>query len=173
MDELKHVARPPEPRAVKPLDRPEYLERRKVWEERYRESIGRYDQLVPWGAGGALLASVTFLEKIAPHPQAFTRWMLFASWATMLLALAASTASHYTSSRLFSCRVRLLDHRQKSEHAPDEAEWRREWEQLNRRVRWWGRVTAILNPLAGLALVAGAALLAAFAFYNAPFTSER
>ncbi len=170
MDEPKQVAHGSEPSEVQPLDRAVYLERRKELETRYRESIGRYDQLVPWGAGGALLASIAFLEKIAPHPQPFTRWMLLASWAALVIALGASTASHYTSSRIFSWRVNMLDHRQRADRTPDQDEWRGQWDRLNRRVKRWGRVTAVLNPLAGLALVAGAMLLAAFAFYNAPFT---
>ncbi len=170
MDEPKRVE--PPSADPKPLERPQYLERRKVAAEAYTESIGRYDHLVPWGAGGALLASITFLEKIAPHPQAFTRWMLFGSWTGLVLALAASTASHYTSSRIFSWRVNLLDHRQRVDKSPDSAEWRKQWERLNKRVKWWGKVTAILNVVAGIALVAGASLLAAFAYNNAPFAPE-
>lgn len=159
----------PDPPPVRNLDRQEYERRRGDLAKQYGESIGRYDQLVPWGAGGALLASITFLEKIAPHPQALTRWMLLASWAALGLALAASTASHYASSRIFSWRVNQLDHRWQQEHAPDNDEWSKKWFRISRRVRRWGRITAVLNPIAGLSLVAGVALLALFAYRNAPF----
>lgn len=162
----------PEGSDLQPLERQEYLERRKDLAEQYREAIGNYDKLVPWGAGGALFLSITFLEKIAPHPLASSRWLLLSAWGFLLVALGSSMWSHYTSSRIFSRRINLLDNRQRVGKGDDSDAWERERQRLEGRVRRWGRLTALLNPLAGWALVIGVAFLAGFAFANAPFTTE-
>lgn len=162
----------PKGQDLQPLDRQEYLERRKDLAEQYREAIGNYDKLVPWGAGGSLFLSITFLEKIAPHPLASSRWLLLASWALLLVALAASMWSHYTSSRIYSRRIKLLDNRQRVGKGNDTDGWEKEHKKLEAEVNRWGRLTAFLNPLAGWALVVGIALLAGFAVANAPFSTE-
>jgi hypothetical protein len=156
---------------VEPLDRAEYLQRRKEYAAQYQDAISNYDKLVPWGAGGALFLSITFLEKIAAHPLPSTRWLLLSAWGFLLVALATSLWSHYTSSRIYVWKMNLLDNRQRVNKSNNE-DWTRERAGLRKRVRWWGRLTAFLNPVAGWALVIGVTLLAGFAFANAPFTGE-
>ncbi len=166
------AAQPPVERNLEPLERDEYLRRRRDYDKRYREAIRTYDKLVPWGASGALFLSITFLEKIAAHPLPSSQPLLIGAWGGLLAALGTSMWSHYTSSRIFVCKTQLLDNRQRSKKAADADAWLRDQTKLEQRVRRWGRLTAILNPLAGWALVLGAALLAAFAFVNAPFVTN-
>jgi hypothetical protein len=54
---------------VDPLPHDDYLARRERLDRAYTESIREYDRLVTWASGGALLVSVTFLEKLAPNPR--------------------------------------------------------------------------------------------------------
>jgi hypothetical protein len=155
-----------------PLEWKIFLERRKEAAARYSASIGQFDRLVPWGAGGALVLSITFLEKIAPHPRLSTRWILLASWGGLTLALFASMWSHYTSSRIFSWRVNLLDHGQLLDKAKDKADWKRTYERIQRRIRLWGVLTASLNIVAGWSLILGITLMAVFAVANEPFVQQ-
>lgn len=61
------------------------------------EVSGRYDQAILALGGGALALSITFLEKIAPHPAAWTFILLGVAWlcliASVLLELYALASS--------------------------------------------------------------------------------
>jgi hypothetical protein len=101
-----------------------------------------------------------------------TRWILLASWGGLTLALFASMWSHYTSSRIFSWRVNLLDHGQLLDKAKDKADWKRTYERIQRRIRLWGVLTASLNIVAGWSLILGITLMAVFAVANEPFVQQ-
>jgi hypothetical protein len=81
------------------------------------DSMKEYDRLVTWTSGGALLASITFLEKIAPGPTQSTAWLPTTGWALLPArrALLMSLTSQYASSRVHSWRMRELDHLQTGE----------------------------------------------------------
>lgn len=170
----QQVSQPPasesQQRDLTPLDRDEYLARRKDYAQQYREAIGNYDKLVPWGAGGGLLVSITFLEKVAPNPVASSRWALLGAWAALVLALGTSLWSHYTSSRIYATRIKLLDNRQRAEKTPSREDWQRERTALEEQVERWNKRTSRLNIVAGWGLVVGALLLAVFAYRNTHFT---
>lgn len=58
---------------------------------------GRYDRMLSLITGGALVGSLTFIEKIAPDPVAGTRWVAFSAWVLLgssiiscLIAIAQS-----------------------------------------------------------------------------------
>lgn len=55
-------------------------ERHKIIDARAR-SYQRTDQLVTGGAAGALVLSITFLEKLAPDPSEHARWILLTAWS--------------------------------------------------------------------------------------------
>jgi hypothetical protein len=62
----------------------------------------RYDHWVITLAGGALAVSLTFLEKIAPHPLRITLIFLGISWFAFIAAvLAGFCAIHYSRKALY------------------------------------------------------------------------
>lgn len=62
----------------------------------------RYDQWVLSLAGGALAVSITFLEKIAPHPAPWTLWILALSWLSFIVSiLAGFYAIHHSREAIY------------------------------------------------------------------------
>lgn len=57
----------------------------------------RYDQWVLTLSGGALAISLTFLEKIAPHPSVATLPLLGLSWLAYILAVLSGFSAIYFS----------------------------------------------------------------------------
>jgi hypothetical protein len=58
---------------------------------------GRYERMLTLIAGGALIVSVTFIEKLAPSPVPWSKWIALLAWALLagsilssLVAIAAS-----------------------------------------------------------------------------------
>lgn len=163
-------ATPSLPRRVESLDHDEYLRRLDRLDRAYTDSIKEYDRLVTWASGGALLISVTFLEKLAPRPRPDTASLLNGSWLLLAGALLLSLASQYASSRVHSWRMNELNHlQQPAEQRADD--WRREADRLNRAASLWGRATKWSTFLSGIVLVIGLIVLSRFAFLNTSFTA--
>jgi len=80
-----------------PLSEKAYLEARKQYDDAELEVSGRYDTWILTLAGGALGLSITFLEKIAPHPQIDTLCWLKWSWVALIVSLLAALTSLVTS----------------------------------------------------------------------------
>lgn len=64
-----------------------YTKERDALREDARQSGERYDKAVLSLAGGALALSVTFLEKIAPHPFAWSYALLAIAWVCLIVAI--------------------------------------------------------------------------------------
>ena len=121
-----------------------------------------------WASGGALLVSVTFLEKLAPRPRPDTAWLLNASWQWLAAALLLSLASQYASSRVHSWRMRELQHLQEGVDERSE-NWTVEAGLNDRSARLWGKATKWSTFLSGIVLVIGLMVLSRFAFLNTSF----
>ncbi len=164
-------AAPSAARRVDPLDHEEYLRRLERLDRAYTESIREYDRLVTWASGGALVVSVTFLEKLAPRPRPETAWLLSGSWLLLAGALLLSLMSQYASSRVHSWRMNELNHLQQSvEQRGDN--WLAEAGRLNRGARLWGKATKWSTFLAGIVLVIGLIVLSRFALLNTLFSTR-
>jgi hypothetical protein len=144
-----------EERATIPYD--EYLRQRQGFVEAGQRGRQRLDQLLIAGATGALVLSVTFLEKIAPNPLLRSRPYLLAGWVMLLFALALSMLGFEASTRAFSEGVRGLDRQVLSGKLYDPT------------TNVWDRRTAGLNRASLAAFFAGMAFLVLFAFLNVPF----
>lgn len=157
-----------------PLPEDEYRSRRQQNNDRYLDSMAKYDKLVPWASGGALVLSATFLKSIVGGASEPTKCFLGASWAFLVLSLLSSLLSQYTSSRIFSWRNRYLEVLQNPPQPSAADEVRHEWE---KQARYYDKLasrtyTQRLNELAGISLVIGLLLLLIFTFLNAPFGKE-
>lgn len=64
-----------------------YIKEREALRRDLLEISGRYDKAILALAGGALALSITFLEKIAPHPSGPCRWLLGIAWLFLIAAL--------------------------------------------------------------------------------------
>jgi hypothetical protein len=137
-----------------PLSRQEYFAERQLLLEARQRSFQRAEQLVVGGSTGALLLSITFLEKLAPNPTVERPLLLVGAWAVLLVGLSASLLGHYTSGQAFGCEIDCLEALVHGEPPP-----RNRWRRIN---AWCDYGSAVF-------LVAGIAMLAVFAFLNAPF----
>lgn len=164
-------ATPPSPRRIDPLDHDEYLRRLERLDRAYTESIREYDRLVTWASGGALLVSVTFLEKLAPTPRPDTAWLLNASWLLLAAALLLSLASQYASSRVHSWRMKELNHLQQPVEQRANG-WTAEVGRIDRGARLWGKATKWSTFASGIVLVIGLVVLSRFAFLNTSFAAQ-
>lgn len=74
-----------------------YLEERKLLIDAEREGSRSFDKAVLTLAAGALGLSVTFVDKIAPVPQATILWLLVASWIFFGFSIIVTLSSFITS----------------------------------------------------------------------------
>ena len=92
-----------------PMSYDQFLaERQRIVDARQRAQQ-RIDQLVSAGAVGALVLSITFLEKIAPTPVPRTLPVLFAAWVALACSLGSNFVSHYASERAFENFLTAFD----------------------------------------------------------------
>ena len=139
------------------------------------EVSGRYDKAVLALAGGALALSITFLEKIAPQPAAWTFILLGAAWlcliASVLLELyALSTSQTVTNERIGMAEE---DYRQFLLSLPNHPQVP---EPLKRAeapevVEGLARRTRRFNDWSRWLLSIGVLLLCAFSLFNLPGTA--
>lgn len=137
--------------------REEFLAHRQRIIEARQRAQQRLDQLVVTGASGALVLSVTFIEKIAPSPAPASRWLLAFAWGLLLTSLLAALLSHAASAKAFDLTMAHLD-------ACYEAEV-----PVSQPVPWIDYVTRAFNWLTILCFVGGMGALVRFAFVNVPF----
>lgn len=128
-----------------------------------RHGIIQYDRLIPWASGGALLPSVTILEKLTTQPPPSTKPFLAAAWGTLFVALASSVLSHYTSARAYEAARERLDIVYGAQQTQESL---LQYFRHESRLKWNDRATRVLNLLAALGLLSGVALLGVFAFLN-------
>jgi hypothetical protein len=133
-----------------------FAERQKIVEARQRVQQ-RTEHLVTAGTAGALVLSITFLEKIAPAPQASSRPFLFGAWLLLLMALLASLLASFASQQAFEHVLAEYDRAFREETPFDPENWATRWARY-------------LGYGAAAAFVVGVAFLACFGFVNAPFS---
>lgn len=136
----------------------DYRQQRGLFIDMYKSSMQTYDKLVPWGAGGALVLSITLLGDLA---SASTRpWpLLGASWIALLLSLTTSIVSHFTSSRVYSSERAALDIAQRGDTIATA-----DYGKHKRIVEFNNRITYWLNYISGGSLLIGLVLLGVFVY---------
>src|SRR5688572_1232928 len=128
------------PRRVTPFDPDEYLQQLDRLSAAYSDGIKEYDRLVTWVSGGALAASVTFLEKFGRAAAIdIAGWKLIVGWGLLGAALFASLYSQYCSSRIYSWRLRELRHLQ-IPPADRSNGWEREAIHVDRIAKLYGSI---------------------------------
>jgi hypothetical protein len=86
-----------------------YVKERESLNHSSLEISGRYDKSVLFLSGGALALSVTFIEKIAPAPVAWTFVVLGTAWLLLISCVVFELYALATSQTAINEQVRLLD----------------------------------------------------------------
>ena len=159
-----------------PLEQAEYEKRLEYNDHRYHEAMAQYDKLVPWAAGGGLVASLTLIGSFARVAAPWTRVILGLAWLALVCALLCSILSQYSSTRIQVWAKSALKSRQ---HPPEGGaqpgvleEWRWQTQNYQRRSGKSGHVTKLLNVWAALLLVAGLLALGVFSIVAVPFGKD-
>ena len=132
-----------------------YLDHRKVLNNMELEVSGRYDQWIITLAGGALIFSITFLEKIATQPKPLTLWFLGASWIFLLLTLIFGLFSLLTSQSAIRRERDILDENLGEENPTPESQ-----------KNIFATCTHLLNVLSIITFALGIMLLCLFSILN-------
>ncbi len=159
-----------------PLGQAEYEKRLEYNDRRYHEAMAQYDKLVPWAAGGGLVASLTLIGSFARVAAPWTKLILGLAWLALVCALLCSILSQYFSTRIQVWAKSALKSRQHPPTAEAEPsvheEWRRKTRDYQRRSESSGHITKRLNVWAALLLVAGLLALGVFSIVAVPFGRE-
>jgi hypothetical protein len=136
------------------LTREEYFAERRMLIEGRQRGYQRAEQMVIGGATGSLVLSITFLEKLVPAAKAASTALLSSAWLVLLACLSLSLFGQYSSARAFDCEIARLEAGLHGEPPPSNA---------------WATCTRLGGAISAMLLVVGIALLALFAYINAPF----
>ncbi len=133
---------------------------------------GRYDQWILTLSAGALGLSVAFLEKIAPHPEANTLFLLGLAWFFLIVGLFAGFLSLLTAHNSARRQIEILDAEYR--HYLDELKKGGSENPVAEESKMTNKsavATDILNKISAPAFVLGVMFLCAFAFANVPSVS--
>ena len=129
------------------------------------ETGARYDRIVLTLSGGALVISLTFLEKVAHNPIAWSLWLIVPAWLLLLGSVALQLLALAASQDAIRLQIERLDNEYTfyfSFTDPAEMVEKRETEGKNRFVTRASR----LNTCSRWALIIGMLLLFAFSACN-------
>ena len=152
-----------------------YIKEREGLQSATLEISGRYDKSILFLAGGGLALSLTFIEKIAPHPQPWSFFVLFAAWVCLILAVMFELHALATSQTAINEQVSSLDseyQRYLDSLSQDAAEVRAvgaaatQENVYTEKTRW-------LNKWSLRFLGTGVLLLCIFSMVNLPFTQTK
>jgi hypothetical protein len=144
--------------ALPNLSREEYFDERRLLLEARQRSHQAAEQMVTGGATGALLLSITFLEKFAPAATAKRPGILIIAWLFLLCTLGVSLLGQHYAAQAFDWEIRRMEVHLGGGIPPENI-----WQPLQHACGVAGR----------LLFISGVALLAWFAYINAPFQIGR
>ncbi len=140
--------------ALPTLSREEYFDERRLLLEARQRSHQAAEQMVTGGATGALLLSITFLEKFAPAATAQRPGILIFAWLFLLCTLGVSLLGQHYAAQSFDMEIQRMEVHLGGGTPPENI-----WRPLQKACGVVGR----------LLFISGVALLAWFAYINAPF----
>jgi hypothetical protein len=150
-----------------------YIKERDTLRSESLELSGRYDQATIALAGGALALSLTFIEKIAPHPRLDTLIVLVLAWACLIGSVLCQLFALVGSQTAVNRKIRDLTRRYQVEigegaAGDGSAEQKDEDGYFTR-----GPSVQQLNLTSRWLLAFGLALLCFFSFLNLSLSTER
>src|SRR6266478_3737410 len=86
-----------------------YVKERETLRDSSLEISGRYDKSILFLSGGALALSLTFIEKIAPLPTAWTFVLLATAWLLLIASVVLELYALATSQTAINEQITILD----------------------------------------------------------------
>jgi hypothetical protein len=137
----------------------------------------RYDKWMLFLAGGALALSLTFIEKIAPHPRPWSFVVLLVAWILLIISVVLELHALATSQRALTEQVTLLDKEYQSFlnslSSPTQVG---SVESIGTSIaaeNEFAAKTRILNAWSLRAFIAGIVFLCFFSAVNLPYRQEK
>ena len=147
-----------------------YIKERDTLRSEALELSGRYDQATIALAGGALALSLTFIEKIAPHPKLQTLIVLGLAWLCLIGSVLSQLYALAGSQTAINQKIRDLTRQYQAAigeatEADDTSE-----HQVEEGYFSQGPSVRYFNVISRSLLVLGLGLLCFFSLLNIPFT---
>lgn len=136
----------------------DYLEYRQYLLERHLESARSFDRAIYVLAGGALLLSVTFVDRIIGDGEPDRVSALAIAWISFAASLLANLVSTWAAERDYFRSIETLDSAYEDDKFPDDLET------LSRFETW----VPGLNLAALISFIVGVVVLIVFALINLP-----
>jgi uncharacterized membrane protein YhaH (DUF805 family) len=140
------------PNSKKKEYRERLLEERKSLVSALLDQSSSYDKWILTLASGALALSLTFIEKIAPHPQTQTIYYLVGAWSSFGLSMLMTLLSFLFSQKACLKNIEIIEKRLNNNNSPTSNNFT--------------ILTNILNWLSMAFFLVGVAFLIVFAVYN-------
>jgi len=142
-----------------------FISQRHRLDDRWRHLDSAINRLIIGGAAGALILSITFLDRIAPSPAHGTLWLVKWAWIVLSVTLFLGFASYWTAR---SAAYEMLAQHDKQYGAVRRGEKPEDYPVA----RIAGAVASWTEASAAVGLMVGVVLLAAFAWKNLPLEVE-
>jgi hypothetical protein len=125
---------------------------------------GRYEKLLTLVTGGALVVSLTFIEKIAPTPVPESRWIALISWACLGLSVIACLIAISQSQNAQQKKIENLDSEILQRLYPEDPRYK----DLDVSGNPYVKNVRFANIISRWSAIVGLSCLIAFAFLNFP-----
>jgi len=147
----------------------EYSKQRSELAKTNVELGGRYDQWILTLSAGAIALSVAFLEKISPHPEPNTVFLIGLAWAALVVSLLGGFISLLTAQYSALRQIQILDedYLEFRESAKQNIEGAAATKEPPKRNNY-AEVTNVLNWVSAPAFVLGVIFFCLFAYANIP-----
>lgn len=131
-------------------DKQLYLEERKTYIELLLNSYNTLDKHMFLLASGAILLSITFLEKITGNSILSYQYILLTSWVLLIIGLISVLLSFFFSGKACHRSIEILDNNYIGE------------KENGKNI--WSNITGFFNLLSIFSIIAGIICLATFSF---------
>jgi hypothetical protein len=135
-----------------------YMDERKIYIDLLKESGNQLDKNILYISTGALILSITFIEKILGLPEQNTIILLLTSWVLLLICILSTLFSFFTSYKSCLKEIKILDCKYES----------KDYKETN----IWTIITNILNIVSIIAITFGIAFQVAFSYTNLDIKSK-
>lgn len=139
------------------MEQNEYYVKRKTELSTIRSnSVDSFDKALFQISTGALVITITFIDKIGKPYDTFTNSLLIIFWALFFLVILANILSYWSAQKNMDFKIKDLDDRYKKRGE--------NWQEIPEKFSKWKKVTEFCNQAALWMFVLGASLFFVYAF---------
>ncbi len=142
-----------------------YLSERQSLTEARKASLSQFDSGILTLAAGGLGISIALIDKIAPHPIEWTKWILLLSWVAFAMSLLSTLCSFFTSAKACKVQIDINTHSYLAEYEEKKTGRIAAATKVEPKNRM-AAVTKFLTFMSGVFFFLGVIFLCAFAFVN-------